>query len=61
MSDQQLEIVRALGRIEGKLDPLVSAVEKLEPRVRALERIRNRVGGALAFCVATAGVWFNLE
>jgi hypothetical protein len=48
MSDQLSELQRAVGRIEAKVDSLLSYREDTERRLTALERAWQRVLGAAA-------------
>jgi len=62
-SNDQMALVRALGRIEGKLDTLVSSIgeasahrSELDARLRDMEDFGSRLKGAVAVASSIGGI-----
>jgi len=55
-----VDVARALGRIEGKLDDLLDSREDQEKRIRALESKSAWMAGAAAAVGAVAGILWNI-
>lgn len=60
MDTNDVNVARALGRIEGKLDDVLESREDQEKRIRALEGKSAWMAGAAAAVGAVAGILWNV-
>jgi hypothetical protein len=60
MDNNDVDVARALGRIEGKLDDLLDSREDQETRIRALESKSAWMAGAAAGLGAVGGILWNI-